>query len=342
MIREEYIKNLSIILVIVFFAILSFLIVKPFLLTILTSMIFAYIFHPLYMGLKRVLRSANISAALISIIIVTSIGLLVWSLLPLVIRQTFAVYSSIQRVDFVAPLRGIAPNFFASPEFTRDFTVTLNNIVSRGVNSLMGQFEAILSNLTAIFVHLVILIFLFFFTLRDGDKIVKFLKELSPFKEETEKRFIARFGGITKSVIYGMFIIGIVQGIVSGIGFYAFKAPQPLLLTLLGIIFGILPVVGTWTIWIPLSIIMFISGNATAAIGMMLYNLLTAAWIDFGLRPYIVKKMSGISQITALIGMLGGGYLFGIMGFVIGPLVLGYLVLFLDFYRSKTLHELFG
>ncbi len=342
MIREEHIKNLSIILIIVFFTILSFLIVKPFLLTILTAMIFAYIFHPVYIGLKRTIRNANVSAALISIIIVTMLGLLLWFLLPLVIRQTFIVYSSIQRIDFVAPLRQIAPNFFASAEFTRDFTVTFNTIISKGVNSIMGQFEAVLSNLATIFVHLIVLIFLFFFALRDGDKIVRFLKELSPFKEETEKRFIAKFSDITKSVIYGMFIIGIVQGITSGIGFYLFKAPQPLLLTLLGVIFGILPVVGTWTIWIPLSLFMFISGNASAATGMILYNLLMAAWIDFGLRPYIIKRMAGISPITALIGMLGGGYLFGIMGFVIGPLVLGYLILFLDFYRNKTLNELFG
>ncbi len=342
MIREEYIKNLSIILIILLFTILSFLVVRPFLLTILTAMIFAYIFHPLYMLLKRVIRSANLSAALISIIIVTGLTLLLWSLLPLVIRQTFVVYSSIQRIDFVAPLRQIAPSLFTSAEFTRDFTVTFNNIVARGINSIMGQFENMLSNIATIFVHLIVLIFLFFFALRDGDKIVKFLKELSPFKEEAERRFIARFNDITKSVIYGMFIIGIVQGIASGIGFYLFKAPQPLLLTILSVIFGILPVVGTWTIWMPLSLFMLVSGNATAAVGMILYNLLMAAWIEFGLRPYLIKRMARISQITALIGMLGGGYLFGVMGFVIGPLVLGYLILFLDFYRSKTLHELFG
>jgi predicted PurR-regulated permease PerM len=165
---------------------------------------------------------------------------------------------------------------------------------------------------------------------------------LSPFSAKTEKIFIERFSNITKAVIYGMFIVGIIQGIVTGIGLYIFKAPQPLLLTMFATLFGIIPIVGPGLVWIPVSIGMIISGKVANGIGLALYGFLIINWIDPLIRPYFVKKRAGMPHIIALVGMLGGGYLFGIIGFVLGPLILGYLSLFLDFYRTKTLHELFG
>lgn len=323
-------------------AVLTFIVARSFILTIVSSMVLAYIIHPFYIRLKKILRSPNLTAGLLSVVVILLIALPVAFLLPTIIRQTFSVYTTLQQIDFAAPFRNIAPKFFTTPEFTRDFTITVNNAIAKGANSIMSRFEDIIINLPLIFIQFIVMLFIFFFSLRDNDKIVVFLKSLSPLKESSEKRFIQKFNDITKSVIYGMFIIGIIQGILAGIGFYLFKVPQPLFLTIVAMLVGILPYIGTWSVWIPVSIGLIISGNVQSAITFAVYQLIAAGVIEMFIRPYIIKKQAKVPLPTVLIGMLGGGYAFGIIGLVIGPLILEYFILFLEFYRTKSLHELFG
>jgi len=342
MIKEKETKKIISFSLLGILTIMAFLIIRPFILIIVTSMVLGYIFYPLYLKLVKFTKSKNISAALLSLLIILAIAIPLWFTVPVIIRQTFNIYTSLQRIDFITPLKNIAPKFFSSSEFTRDFAITVNQIISKGASALMNKFGEIITNIPLIFMQLVIMLFIFFFTLRDGDKMAKFLKQLSPFSPKTEKIFIERFSNITKSVIYGMFTVGIIQGIVTGIGLYIFKAPQPLFLTMFAILFGIIPIVGPWLVWIPVSIVLIVTGKVAQGIGLALYGFLILTWIDFLIRPYFVKRKSGMSHIVALIGMLGGGYLFGVIGFVIGPLILGYLTLLLEFYRTKTLYELFG
>lgn len=339
---EEYVKKTLLLGTVIILATLSFFVIKPFIITIISSMVLAYILNPAYQKLKRISKSANISAGIISLFIFIIFLASVWFLTPLLVRQTFNIYTTIQKVDFVAPLRQIAPKFFTSPEFTRDFTVTVNALVIKIANSIMAKFESAITELPFIVANLIILLFVFFFTLRDEDKIVALLKDLSPFDEETEKKFIKQFNNITKSVLYGMFIVGAIQGLVAGFGFYVFGIPRALFLTIVAIFFGILPILGPFMLWVPLGIGILLTGKISVGILFLLYNLFTTLLVNFFIGPKIIQKGAHIPQIIALIGMLGGGYFFGIIGLIVGPLILSYLLLFLDFYRNKKLHQLFG
>lgn len=337
-----YIENKTVaFFVIVLLAILTFIVVKPFILAIVSSMVLAYTTYPFYIKLKNLLRSPSATAAIISVAVILTISLSVWFLVPIIIRQTFNIYMVVQKVDFTAPLKHIAPRFFTSAEFTRDFTITINQVTSKAASSVMNRFENVIMNLPLLFMQFIVMLFVFFFTLRDGDKIVSFLRGLSPLKESGEKRFIQKFNDITKSVIYGMFIIGIVQGVFAGIGLFIFGVPEPLFLSIVAILFGIVPYIGTWAVWIPVSIALIVSGNLQNAIAFSVYQLFAAGLIEFFIRPYIIKKKAKIPIATVLVGMLGGTYAFGVVGLVIGPLILEYFFLFLEFYRSKSLHELF-
>jgi predicted PurR-regulated permease PerM len=328
--------------IIALLAALTFIVAKPFILAVVSSMVLAYAIHPFYIRLKKLLRNPSLTAAIISVIVILAISLSVWFLMPMVIRQAFNSYMAVQKVDFAAPLRYIAPKFFTSPEFTRDFTVTVNQVISKVASSTMNRFEDVIMNLPTLLIQFIVMLFIFFFTLRNGEKIAGFMKSLSPLKESSERRFIQKFNDITKSIVYGMFIIGILQGVLTGIGLYIFHVPQPLFLTVVAIFFGVLPYIGTWAVWIPISVALIISGNLQTAVAFGAYQLVAAGLIEFFIRPYVVKKGAKIPIAIALIGMLGGTYAFGVIGLVIGPLILEYFILFLEFYRSKNLHELFS
>jgi predicted PurR-regulated permease PerM len=86
-------------------------------------------------------------------------------------------------------------------------------------------------------------------------------------------------------------------------------------------------------------IYLFIAGNNFAAIGIMVFGLI-AGVIDNILRPIIVSKRSRMNSLFALIGMIGGLLFFGVVGLIIGPLIIAYLLIFLELYRNKRVSGL--
>ena len=140
------------------------------------------------------------------------------------------------------------------------------------------------------------------------------------------------------SVIFGQIIIGIFQGIFTGIGLFIFKAPSPLILSIVAIFVGIIPLIGPWLVWFPVAIyLLLLSGNTFGGIGLMIYGLIIISWIDTIVRPLIVSKTAKVSSPIVLIGMVGGLFVFGILGLIIGPLILSYISLILEMYKDKKL-----
>ncbi|MBI5148526.1 AI-2E family transporter [Candidatus Pacearchaeota archaeon] len=341
MMNDQFFKRNLIFALLILLIILSVLVAKPFFSAIIFALVLAYIFTPVYRWINKYIKHPNLTAIVLCTIILILILIPFWFLLPQLIKQTFEAYRIIQNADIVSPLRKLAPRFFISPEFTRDLTINVNQGVSQLANSFLNSLGNLIANLPRIFLQFLIMFFIFFFTLRDGSKVVEYLKGFSPFKEEAEKKFFIKFRDITKSVIFNMFVVGLLQGILIGVGYYIFKVPQPLFLTAVSMFFGILPIIGPWVIWAPVAIGMIINGNVNG-IYLAIYGLIVVELLYQLLIIYFFKRISGVSPVIALIGVLGGWYLFGIVGFVIGPLILSYLILFLEFYRTKRLHELFG
>ena len=100
--------------------------------------------------------------------------------------------------------------------------------------------------------------------------------------------------------------------------------------------------VGPWFVWIPVTLVLIIGGNVGIAIGFAVYCALFVSTIDNILRPYIVSRKTGTSPVIVLIGMIGGLFVFNILGLILGPLILSYLILFLRAYKDGTISELFS
>ena len=139
---------------------------------------------------------------------------------------------------------------------------------------------------------------------------------------------------LTISVIYGQVVVGILQGLAVGIGFFIFKVPNALFLTLLACIAGVFPIIGTTIVWAPVVIYLLIAGNTLPAFGVIIFGFISAT-LDNLVRPIIVAKRAHMHSALMLIGMIGGLFLFGIMGFILGPLILAYLLIILEIYRNK-------
>jgi predicted PurR-regulated permease PerM len=198
----------------------------------------------------------------------------------------------------------------------------------------MNSFSQILTSLPTLVLQIFVASFIFYYFLRDGDQFVEYIKSLMPFSKEIEKKIFTYTKEITFSVIYGQIIVGIIQGIILGIGLFIFGVPNALILTIITIFVSILPIIGPFVIWVPVSVYLLSQGNTVSAIGVGFFGIIASS-IDNILRPLIVSRRTKLHSAVVLTGMIGGLFLFGILGLIIGPLILAYLLIILEIYRNK-------
>ena len=103
-----------------------------------------------------------------------------------------------------------------------------------------------------------------------------------------------------------------------------------------------MPFTGAFIICVPASVYLFSTASFPIALTYFLYNLLFVSIIDNVLRSYIVSRKTDLSPAVVIIGIVGGIFVFGVMGIIIGPLILAYLVIFLKSYRERSLYTLFS
>ena len=245
-----------------------------------------------------------------------------------------------QQADFVTPFKGIFPDLFASDEFSLEFGAILQSFVTGIANSGVNAFSRLILESPVLFLQSLVVFFTFFFILRDKEEFISYLKSLLPFSEEVQKKLFKQTKEITFSVLYGQVIIGLLQGVLVGIGFFLFGVPNALLMTLLAAIAGIFPVIGTTIIWLPVSAYLLMSGNTFSAVGVGIFGIFSSV-LDNLLKPMIVSRRTQMHSSLILFGMIGGLFLFGIMGFILGPLVLAYLLILIEVYRNKRTPGIF-
>lgn len=334
-IDENYFRKTISVFVLIALAVLSFFLLKPVLMAIIVALILAFIFSPIYDFLVKRTNSKNISVSLIMVFLLIIIFLPIWFLTPILIDQSLKVFQATQQIDFVGPLQKIFPALFASDQFSNEIGLIISSFTTKMANFLVNFFAGIILNFPTIFLQLIVVFFSFYFVLRDKKEVMNYVRSISPFSKEVEKKLFESSKGITASVIYGQVIVGVVQGIIVGIGFLIFGVPNALFLTLLAILAGIFPVIGTAIVWLPVLIYFMIAGNTLPAIGILVFGAISTT-IDNFLRPMIVSKRTNLHSAIVIIGMIGGLFMFGILGVILGPLILAYLIILLEVYRKKT------
>lgn len=337
--ERDVIKKVLGIAIVVGLVVVAFLILKPFIKAILTALILSYLFLPIYRKANKRFKKPTLIALLICIVVIIVLLALLLVITRFTLTGLIDFYAYTQTHDIMAPLKvfflRITP---AEPAYQT--TAFFDQALEKGKSSLFGFVSSTLVNLPSLILQLFVMFFVMFYLIREADALYEYSKDLLPFRKKIRTRFSIRFREITRGFLYGTVIIGLIQGIVAGIGFYIFGATQPFLLTILAMLASILPFMGPWLVWLPVGLSMVIKGSTFAGIGMLLYGAIIAGYVDNLIRPSIVGKMTKMSNAIALLGMLGGLKLFGPIGFIAGPLVLDYLIIFIEFYRTKQIKKL--
>ncbi|MFH0712136.1 MAG: AI-2E family transporter [archaeon] len=317
--------------------VLAFFILKPIIIPIIFGLLFAYIFNPVHKKIKSKVGGKNIPALILMIGLTIIIVIPVLYFVPIIIKQAFNTYVQLQGFDFVNFL-----SKFSQSDLSATIGKSIDNIIGQTFSAFLNQFKNLLINFPSFLLQFAVFLFTFYFAIRDSNELKQYLSTLSPFSKETEKKFLKEFRGITNAIVFGQVLIGIIQGLALGVGLFILGVPNVIILTFVACLVSIIPILGSWFVWLPVSIFLLLSNQTFAGIFLLLYGALFIGMIDNLLRPYILSKQSNLPIALSVIGTIGGLYFFGIAGLILGPLILAYVLIIIEFYQKGKLKDLFN
>ena len=192
-------------------------------------------------------------------------------------------------------------------------TGALRFVGTQAVN--LGQFT--LGLVLSVFVML----YLLFFLLRDGAALAQRVKAAVPLEPSLRERLATRFATVIRATIKGTLVVSAVQGALGGIILGVLGIEGAVLWGALMGILALLPAVGPALIWIPIAAFLLASGSVVKGVVLIAFGALVVGLVDNVLRPMLVGRDTRMPDYVVLIATLGGIAVFGINGFIIGPVI---------------------
>lgn len=166
-----------------------------------------------------------------------------------------------------------------------------------------------------------LMLYLAFFFLRDGKKIIEAFIAGFPMRDDTERTLIDKISEVTLATIKGNFVVACVQGSLGGVIFLALGIGGALLWGVAMVLASLLPAVGAALIWAPVAIYLLATGSVVKGLILIVFGIGIIGLVDNFLRPKLVGRDTGLPDYLILLSTLGGLSLFGIDGFIVGPLI---------------------
>jgi len=225
---------------------------------------------------------------------------------------------------------------FISNAFSQASTLLISNGINYTLPSLssdliLGLTSFVFKIPTLIFSILMTLALIFYF-LRDGPKIKEFLMQISA--DEHQKQVLLQLESLLNAVIFGYIASAIIIGLIAWIGFVALGYNYALILSIGVGIAALIPIIGTWAIYIPLTAYELYSQNYYLSAALIILTIITIL-LEIFLRPKLASKKANVSEALMLVGFVGGIMFFGFKGILIGPITLGALKIILESYRKR-------
>jgi predicted PurR-regulated permease PerM len=301
--------------------VLSFMMLKPFIGYVMFAIILAFLLKPLQRRLSNHLRS-GISASLLMVlsIFIAILPLAIAS--ALVVQDASDLSADLNRSELINTTElEIQIEQYTGREINIEQTV--DNVVNSFISTTFGRFSKVVNFVAELAIGVTLMLFLIYYLLKDGDKLVTWIKEVTPLPRDIQDALYERINKSTWAVIKGHVAVAVVQGLIAGIGLAVTGVPNYIFWTFMMIILGFIPIIGTIVIWAPAAVYLVLMGQINAGILLMLYGLVVVGLTDNIMRPLVVDKGADLHPAVIIIGVIGGVYLFGAPGLFVGPIVLG-------------------
>ena len=305
----------------------------PFYGAVLWAVVVAVLFAPVYRRLLQAMQGrASLAAAVTVLIIIAMVILPLAMIATSLVQEAASLVAKIQsgEYNFGDYLQRI---FDALPAWATglierlkptDFSALREQLKSglmKGGQALAPQALSLGLNTFDFMIGLGIMLYLLFFLLRDGRALAERIKEAIPLQGAQKAALFARFADVVRATVKGGILVAMVQGTLGGIAFWFLGIHAALLWAVLMAFLSLIPAIGATLVWLPVAIYFLATGAIWQGIGLVLYGVLVIGLVDNLLRPFLVGKGSKLPDYVVLISTLGGIEVFGLNGFVVGPLI---------------------
>ncbi|WP_300668037.1 AI-2E family transporter [Desulfoluna sp.] len=330
-------------------------IIKPYLHTIILAMLLAIIFSPVNKRLERLFRgrkntAAGCSCVLLTLVVVLPVLFMLLAIFQQGVDSFDAIYNWVETGKYHALMnhpmvtgvtawgQGVLPDI---ERFFPDFNLKNLQIdqailtMTRSIGkSLLNQGGYLAGSLTSFVGKFFLMLFTFFFFVRDEEIIFASLLHLIPLSSSQEDRIIEKIKTVSKSALLGTFVTALAQGLAGGIAFWICGLPA----FFWGIAMAfasLVPMVGTALIWIPAALYLLISGHWGLAIFMTVWSVVVVGMIDNIVRPLFMQGAADMSTLLIFFAILGGINYFGLIGLLYGPIIFGLAMVLLYIYSLE-------
>jgi predicted PurR-regulated permease PerM len=324
------VNRIVLLLLVVVISLLFYKMIKGFLLALLMAAIIAGLMHGFYQRLVRLFRgrqtlSAVITEFLLVFVVVIPLGVLAGLITGQAIRVGNAVgpwiRQNLAQPDALSRHLEALP-FYDRLEPYRGEILTRAGQLATGLSSWLVN---ALSDVTVGTVHVLFLFFvmlyaLFFFLTRGRQVLDRILYYL-PLEDRDEQRMLEKFLSVTRATLKGTGLIGLLQGGLGGAAFAVAGIPAWAFWGAVMVVLSVIPGLGTAIVWVPAVVWLAMGGAWTTAIVLTLFFVLVVGMVDNFIRPRIVGRDTQMPDLLVLLSTLGGLAAFGVLGFIIGPII---------------------
>ncbi len=349
---NENLENKSFLLLLALVSVAFVMIMLPFYGAVFWGTILAIIFQPMQRRFEARFNQRRSLAATVTLLIILLIVILPVSLLAGALVQEGAnIYQRISTgsLDFGSYLEQVIN---ALPDFARDLLERFGLTDMAGVQERISQGAmagsqflatkafSIGQNTFQFLIGFAIMLYLLFFLLRDGRQVAAAVRRAIPLGEIYKQHLLSKFTTVVKATVKGNIAVAAVQGALGGFIFWVLGLQGALLWGVLMAVLSLLPAVGASLIWGPVAIYFLATGAIWQAAVLTAFGAVVIGLADNVLRPILVGKDTKLPDYVVLISTLGGLALFGLNGFVIGPLIAALFIAAWSLYaEAREEHE---
>jgi len=335
-------------LIIVLVATVVFLnMIKAFLVPVILAAVIAGLFFPFYAWLLKRTRGRKSLSSFVCCALL-SLGLLlpVFAVANLGAREAARLCQSAgpqaraffegnleERLQSHSLIRKLHLESVPLPHTSEHLAKQGSDLLDKAVSAVSrGTFELIAT--------LGITFFTMFFFFRDGPELLTKLKYLSPLADNYLDELIRRFVSVSRATVKSTLLIALIKGTLGGLSLWAFGIQAPVLWGVVMVFLSILPIVGPWLVMYPAALILLFGGHAGQAIALFLIATFVVGLVDNLLQPTLIGRDSGMPELMVFFSTVGGIGLFGVTGFIVGPVIAALFLTLLEIYGKEFSQQL--
>ena len=294
---------------------------------ILWSIVVSIIFYPLYEKLLLMTNKKSLSSMLSLILILLLVIMPSIAVLGLIGNELINFINSSENYSFEQYFQMI-PNESAINQLIAWSGLSINDLIEKADDFLISaskmlyqSVSTISANVINFFVSLFIFVYLTFFFLRDGEKILQHCMDAFPMKNEDESYLLDQFQKTTRATIKGTLMVALAQGFLGYLTLLLIGINGALIWGAVMALLSIVPAVGTVLVWLPIALVLFLNGEIMDASLLIFSGVFIIGMIDNLLRPILIGKETKMPDYLILLTTIGGISIFGITGFIVGPII---------------------